>query len=193
MLVAFDLMDTLVTDPYRAAHEAATGMTFEAFERVRPDGVYHALERGDIGEDEYWRRLADCGITVSSETFHDVRRGGYRWLPGMRDLVRDCARSHRVVVASNYPDWIEDVRRDLLDDIECYASYHCGVRKPEPEFFTCLCAAYDVPVTELVLVDDKPENCAAVDALGGTGVVFTGEAAARAALRRAGVLPEVPA
>jgi HAD superfamily hydrolase (TIGR01509 family) len=188
MLVAFDLMDTLLVDPYRAAHEAATGLTFEEFETRRPDGVYHALERGEIAEDEYWRRLAECGIAVSAETFHDVRRRGYAWLLGMRELLADCALLHRVVVASNYPDWIEDVRRDHLGDVACYVSYRCGVRKPDPAFFTALCATFGVPVRDLVLVDDKDENCAAVRALGGRAVTFTGAGAARAALAGYGVL-----
>ena len=188
MLVAFDLMDTLLVDPYRAAHEAATGLTFEEFEARRPYGVYHALERGEIAEAEYWRRLAACGVTVVPETFHDVRRRGYAWLPGMRDLLAECAARHRVVVASNYPDWIEEVLRDHLGDVACHVSYRCGVRKPDPAFFTGLGEAFGVAVADLVLVDDKEENCAAVRALGGRAVRFTGAAATRAGLAGYGVL-----
>jgi putative hydrolase of the HAD superfamily len=193
MLVAFDLMDTLITDPYRAAHEAATGMPFDAFELVRPDGVYHALERGEIPEAEYWRRLTECGIAVSSERFHEVRRSGYRWLPGMRLLVRECARLHRVVVASNYPDWIDELRREHLGDIDSYVSYECGVRKPDPAFFAGLCTTFRASPADLVLVDDKPENCAAVELLGGAGIVFTDVASTREELARVGVLPREPA
>ena len=49
-VLVFDVMDTLLTDPYREAHKAATGRGFAEFESLRPEGVYHAFERGEIGE-----------------------------------------------------------------------------------------------------------------------------------------------
>ena len=42
--IVFDVMDTLLHDPYREAYEAATGLRFEAFAAVHPEDAYLALE-----------------------------------------------------------------------------------------------------------------------------------------------------
>jgi HAD superfamily hydrolase (TIGR01509 family) len=185
MLIAFDLMDTLVTDPYRVATEAATGMTFARFEELRPPGVYFRLERGEIEEELYWDSLRQHGVPVQTDVFHATRRAGYCPIPGMAQLLADCRRVARVVIASNYPVWIEEVMCDVLGwpDLPCYASYTCGVRKPSPLFFEGLCQAYGVAPSELVLVDDKNVNVTAVHRIGGTGILFRSAAGTRRRLR----------
>ena len=190
MLIVFDLMDTLLVDPYLLAHEAASGLTFEHFERLRPHGVYHRLERGEIAEEEYWSSLRRSGIDFDVELFHKVRRAGYRWLDGMRELAAECAASHRTVVASNYPHWIEQVHWDFLAalEIEAFASCQFGVRKPARRFFALLCERTGAAPHELVLIDDKPQNADAVTALGGTGILFVSPQDARERLRSAGAL-----
>lgn len=190
MLIVFDLMDTLLTDPYLAAHEAASGLTFEQFEVSRPDGVYHRLERGEIGEQEYWDSLRRAGIDFDVELFHRVRRAGYRWLDGMRELTAECAAAHRTVVGSNYSDWIDELARDYLAElrVEVFASYQFGVRKPDPRFFELLCARTGTRLPDLVLIDDKPENIDAVVAVGGAGIVFRSARDTRERLRELGAL-----
>ncbi|MEU8927111.1 HAD-IA family hydrolase [Kitasatospora sp. NPDC048545] len=191
MLIVFDLMDTLLTDPYRQAHEAASGLGFAEFDSLRPPGAYHRLERGEISEGEYWRSIRESGIAFDVDVFHTVRRQGYRWLPGMRELVADCAAVYRTVVGSNYPDWITEIGRDFLTGlgVDVYASYRFGVRKPSADFFLMLCEQSGVTPEELVLVDDKPGNTAAVLALGGRGITFTSAPQARELLGLAGETP----
>jgi putative hydrolase of the HAD superfamily len=182
-------MDTLLTDPFRRAHEAACGRTFAEFEAVRPDGEYHRLERGEIAEADYWRSLVDSGLDWDINKFHRVRRAGYTWIEGMQTLVAACAAGNQVVIGSNYPDWIEEVVRDHLGwlDLQVFASYQVGVRKPAYRFFKLLSDQAGVQVRDLVLVDDKRVNTDAVAALGGVGVHFTSAARTRETLRWAGV------
>ncbi|GAB3066785.1 HAD-IA family hydrolase [Micromonospora schwarzwaldensis] len=189
MLIVFDLMDTLLTDPFQAAHEAACGMSFAEFETLRPDGLYHRLERGEVEEGEYWRGLVTSGLRWDTEEFHRTRRAGYAWIDGMRDLLVDCTARHRVAIGSNYPVWIDEVVGDHLAglDVGVFASCRLGVRKPRPEFFERLAEQAGTAVTDLILVDDKKVNVDAVTAVGGTGVHFTTAAETRAALRTAGV------
>lgn len=189
MLIVFDLMDTLLTDPFLRAHEAACGLTFAEFEAVRPDGVYHRLERGEITEADYWRSLIDSGLDWDVEEFHRVRREGYAWIEGMRDLVSDCTAVNTVVIGSNYADWIDEVVRDHLHglDVGVFASCRLGVRKPSPRFFELVADATNTPLREVLLVDDKGVNTDAVAALGGIGVRFTDATDTRQALRKAGV------
>jgi HAD superfamily hydrolase (TIGR01509 family) len=190
VVVVFDLMETLLTDPYRAAHEAATGLDFEELHRLRPPEVYHRLERGEIEEETYWASLRDAGIGVDEEVFHEVRRNGYQWLDGMRELVQECAAVHRTVVGSNYPDWIVEVAAEFLGDlrIDVVASCQLGVRKPSVRFFEEICERFAAPPQELVLIDDKKANTEAVARLGGLGIRFVSAAETRRQLTRACVL-----
>jgi HAD superfamily hydrolase (TIGR01509 family) len=194
MIVVFDLMQTLVTDPYRAAHEAATGLSWAEFEARRPDGVYHSLERGEIAESEYWQALRDAGIVVDVERFHRTRRAGYRWLPGMRELLAECAGHGPVVVASNYPVWIDDVQAPAFaaQGVRVHASCRLGVRKPDISFFVALAEREGVSVGDLVLVDDAPVNVEGIERAGGAGVTMTGAGPVRDRLVRLGALPNNP-
>jgi FMN phosphatase YigB (HAD superfamily) len=189
VLIVFDLMGTLLADPFVAAHEAASGMTFTKFEMLRPDGLYHRLEIGEIDEADYWSGLVASGIPWRTEEFHRVRLAGYAWIDGMRELVADCLAQHSVAIGSNYPDWIDEVVRDHLAglDVAVFASCRLGVRKPSAEFFERLADQAGTAVNELILIDDKRGNTDAVAALGGIGVPFTTAADARLALRKAGV------
>ena len=91
-ILAFDLMGTLVTDPYLEAYEAASGLPWEAFRRLRPGDAYPALERGEIAEGEYWGRLRAAGIPIDEERFHDVRAARCSSSPTIR---RGCGMSRR--------------------------------------------------------------------------------------------------
>ncbi|MGW7032376.1 HAD-IA family hydrolase [Streptomyces xanthophaeus] len=190
MIIAFDLMDTLVSDPYRSAHEQAFGITYEEFEQRRPEGLYHRLERGEMEEEAYWAALRDAGLSFDTSVFHRARRSGYAWLEGMRELVAECAAVHRTVIASNYPSWIEEIARDVLDGtgLDIYASYRFGVRKPSERFFHLLCEKTGVEPRDLVLIDDTRANTDALAGLGGLGIPFESADATRQQLRRSGLL-----
>ncbi|TQF08009.1 hypothetical protein E6W39_00155 [Kitasatospora acidiphila] len=191
MIIVFDLMGTLVHDPYRTAYAEAAGCTFEEFQRARPPELYHALERGEITEAAYWRALRASGLSIDPHRFHRLRRQGQQWLPGMRRLVADCAALHRTVIGSNYPVWIRQVARDLLGGlpIEVHASCDLGVRKPAAGFFEEIARRAGHRPQDLLLIDDKSENTRALEQLGGLTVTFTDSRQARAQLRGHGLLP----
>lgn len=189
-IIAFDLMDTLIRDPYRLAHEAATGMSFEEFETKRPYGVYHSLERGEVGEEYYWYSLREAGIAIDVDRFHDIRRCGYTWLPGMKELLVDITAIHRVIIASNYPVWIHDVQREYLGDfnLEVCSSCHLGVRKPSPDFFVGLCARHKVDIHNLILIDDTLDNIRGARAAGANAIHFAGAPVLRRSLVQLGLI-----
>ena len=188
-VVAFDLMDTLVRDPYREALEAATGLPLpELFQRRLPN-LYPDFECGRITEQQYWQGMTDAGIAVDPDVFHRTRRAGYEWLPGMRDLLEDVSANARCVIASNYPDWIHEVVAPLDGVIDAvYASHDLGVRKPDPVFFERLLAAEVVPADQVLFVDDRESNVEAARSLGMPAIRFTDALALRKDLRTAGLL-----
>jgi FMN hydrolase / 5-amino-6-(5-phospho-D-ribitylamino)uracil phosphatase len=197
-VVALDLMDTLVSDPYREALRAATGLDVgELFER-RPAASWPAFERGELDEDAYWQGFRDVGIDFDPEAFHAARRAGTRLLPGMRTLLSDVRARVPVLVASNYPRWVHQVVADVLDgDVDgVVASCDVGTRKPEPAFYAhvlgaarSLTGTTPVEASAVLFVDDRETNVEAARAQGFDAVRFEGAAALRDALTVRGVLP----
>jgi HAD superfamily hydrolase (TIGR01509 family) len=190
MIVVFDLMGTLLHDPFEIAYAQAAGCTFEEFQSVRPLEVYHRFERGEISEDEYWHSLRVRGIDLDVRKFHLLRRGGYRWLDGMRSLLRDCAKAHRTVIGSNYPVWIADVAHLFSDTppLDVFASCDMAVRKPDPQFFRLIARMTGQSPRSLVLIDDKRENVEALRAMGGLGIHHTSPVRTRQVLAAHAVL-----
>lgn len=185
-------MDTLVRDPFREALTAATGRTLGELFSLRDAEVYPAFERGEIDEAVYWASYPRAGIAVDPDRFHEVRRAGTTWLPGMRELVLDVrAAGVAVVVASNYPHWLAEHAAGLLAGLceDVVGSYQVGARKPDPRFFERLLERLDAGPAEVVFVDDRDANLEGARRVG-LPTVRAGEAdAVRAGLQRLGVLP----
>jgi FMN hydrolase / 5-amino-6-(5-phospho-D-ribitylamino)uracil phosphatase len=179
--IAFDLMDTVVRDPYREALEAATGLTIDELFRRRSGHAYPAFERGELSEAEYWEVYAEAGIDVDPDAFHRVRLDRTRWLPGMRELLDELAGVVLRVTASNYPLWIDDLAAGRLAGRfeRVLASCHLGVRKPDPAFFDRLLEELVLDAPQVLFVDDREENTAAARASGLRAHRFEGAAELR--------------
>jgi len=190
-VIVFDVMGTLLRDPYREAYEFATGLTFEAFESVRPEGAYHALERSEIDESAYWEALRDAGIPVDVGRFHRIRRAGYEWLPGMQELLEETAARHRVIIASNYPaGWIAEVHTRFFRSIqaEVCGSWELHVRKPSLEFYDRMVGWFGLEPATTVLIDDSEPNIEGAVGAGWQGVRYRDAARTREALGALGIL-----
>lgn len=173
-LIAFDVMDTLLYDPWREALRAATGLPAEEVVHRRDPSIWTRLEQGQISEDTYWDHLRELKLPVDPQLFHQVRRAGYSWLPGMQDLLRQLiARGHQVVLATNYPVWYKELQAGLLAEVPApvYASCSIGACKPDAAYFEHILADRNMAYDSLVLIDDTPVNATAVSKFGGTGIV----------------------
>ncbi len=188
--VAFDLMDTLLADPFRDALWAATGLTLDQLAERRPPHVHPAFERGELTEQEYWAAFAHAGIEVDPAAFHRVRRDGTTWLAGMAELLDDLAGQVVRVTATNYPVWVEElVERHLDGRVEQVVSSHqLGVRKPDAGFYAGLLDAVELPACQVLFVDDRPVNVAGAQAVGLRAHRFTDVRAVRSWLADHGVL-----
>jgi HAD superfamily hydrolase (TIGR01509 family) len=184
-VVVFDVMDTLLHDPYREAYEAATGLTFDAFQALGTEAEYRALERSEIDEAAYWSVVRRAGAAVDEDRFHATRRAGYGWLPGMRDLLMETAARDRVILSSNYPaGWIADVRARFFDDVpvEVCGSSELGACKPEPAFFEGLADRFGLDPGTTVLVDDVARNVDGAVAAGWHAILHHDATSTREAL-----------
>jgi HAD superfamily hydrolase (TIGR01509 family) len=190
-LIAFDIMDTLIYDPWREALSAATGLPADEVVRRRDPGIWPRLERGEITEAVYWDHLRERNIPAKPEIFHQVRRAGYQWLPGMQDLLlRLVAGGQSVVLATNYPVWYKELKSDLLADIDVtiYASCLIGARKPASTYFDHIVTGHSVEYSDLVLIDDAAANTDAVNLLGGIGITHVNATTTKRQLTEMGVL-----
>ena len=184
-VVVFDVMDTLLHDPYREAYRAGTGLTFDAFASLGTEPAYRALERAEIDEDAYWSIVRASGAEVDEDRFHATRRAAYRWLPGMRELLDRTAARDRVILSSNYPaTWIADVRTRFFDDVpvEVCGSCELGACKPERRFFDRLRDRLGLDPARTVLVDDAARNVDGAVATGWHGVLHRDAASTEEAL-----------
>lgn len=162
-VVAFDVMDTLLHDPYREALRAATGLELSQLRDRRDPALYPAFERGELTEAAYWAGHREAGLHVDPAAFHRVRRARSTWLPGMQQLLAELAgRVHRVT-ASNYPVWIEELAAGSLAGHldEVLASHHLGARKPDQAFYVRLLERLRVAAAEVAFIDDREANVAA--------------------------------
>ena len=189
----FDLMGTVVYDPYLEALEAGTGMDFATAARVRDPQCWPDFEIGAIDEAEFVRRFfpADNGERrFDAAAFHRVRREGYRYLPGMVALLESLGGTIDRYVASNYPVWIEDMRTEFEFDRYfegIYASCHLGVRKPDPRFYSAILDDLGVQAGACLFIDDRRGNCDAAAELGLGVHLFDGVDGLRTRLQAEGL------
>lgn len=191
-VVCLDVMGTVIADPYREALRAGTGLSLPRLREVVDAEAWPAFERGEIDQSTWERRFIADPIdgALDPVAFNRVRLAGYRWLPGMRPLVEALAAQVPVVLATNYPVWAAPlIARTGLAPLVAgvVASYHIGVRKPDPAFFGHLASAAGEPPSRLLFVDDRPDNCAAARAAGMAALRFEGAEALRGGLRAAGL------
>jgi HAD superfamily hydrolase (TIGR01509 family) len=192
--VCFDLMDTVIYDPFREAIEAGTGLDLKTAAKHRDASCWPAFEIAEIDEETFARRYFPEGspFRFDMEAFHRVRREGYRFLPGMRELVGALGGRVDRYVASNYPVWIEEVRHTFaLDTLfeDVIASHHLRARKPAPTFFEGLLARVPHAAEACLFVDDRVDNCEGAERMGMRAHHFTSAEDLEARLRTEKLLP----
>ncbi len=190
----FDLMGTVVYDPYLEAIEAATATDVKAAFAKRDAECWPQFELGVIAEDEFVRRFfaePDADHRFDIEAFNRVRREGYRLLPGMEELLGSLTDRVDCYIASNYPVWIDQLCSEFGFDRTfrgVYASCRMGLRKPDPAFFTAILDDLGVGPQRCLFVDDRAENCDAAARVGLPVHLFDGAEALRMRLQREGLL-----
>jgi FMN hydrolase / 5-amino-6-(5-phospho-D-ribitylamino)uracil phosphatase len=192
--ILFDLMGTVVYDPYLEAIAAATGMSPDATFKVRDRQCWPDFERGAIDEAEFVRRFfpdPQAGQVFDIAAFNQARRSGYDFLPGVEQLLGDLQGVTARYVASNYPVWIEELRTTFRLERYFegfYASCYLGVRKPERAFFDAILDDLDLAASRCLFVDDRLSNCEAAASLGMAVHHFEHATGLRARLVRDGLL-----
>ncbi|MCU0230714.1 MAG: HAD-IA family hydrolase [Acidobacteria bacterium] len=187
-LLALDLMDTLIVDPYREALVATTGRALEELAPFRNEESWHDFELGRIDERTYAERfLPPAAGPFDIERYKRELNRRYAWVPGMERLALRAATRVPIHVLSNYPVWYEELRgRFLLDRFVSghHPSYLLRARKPAPAFFRHALRRIGVEASAVLFVDDRDANVGAAREVGMRAVKFEGADELDETLRR---------
>jgi putative hydrolase of the HAD superfamily len=171
-----------------SAADAPVERLTDAYWQLRP-----AYDRADFGAADYWRRVgrlagheqeySDAEVAELTEMDSDS------WLhlqAGTVALVEELAAAgHRLAVLSNAPaETAAAIAALPVTRHFEHLMFSCELKavKPDPECFAAALARLGTPATEVILVDDRPENVTAAAALGMRAVHFSGPGQARALL-----------
>ena len=96
------------------------------------------------------------------------------------------ARGYRLYILSNYGKRSFEINSPRYGFLPLtdgqLISYEVQRLKPEPEIYESLCERFGIRPEESVFIDDVPANVRAAEALGFSGIVFTGRESAGARL-----------
>ena len=142
-VLLFDVMGTLVHDPFFEEVPAFFGVSFEALLPQLEPGPWVQFERGEIDQETLLRRFFRDGRAFDHAGLVACVRAAYRYLPGVEALLTDlsaaCAgEGVSMHTLSNYPPWYRMIEERLrLSDyvLWSFVSCHTGVRKPDPEAY----------------------------------------------------------
>ena len=191
-VVFFDVMGTLVRDPFFEDIPAFFGMSLTEFIRLKHPTAWLDFEHGDISEEEYLCRMFADGRTVDGGALVATIVNAYRWLDGMESLAAELhGRGIGLHTLSNYSVWYRYIEEKLALSRYLkwtFVSCDAGVRKPGREAFLGAAAAVGRAPEECLLIDDVRDNCVGAEAAGMPAIHFCGAAELRAELLRRGLL-----
>jgi FMN hydrolase / 5-amino-6-(5-phospho-D-ribitylamino)uracil phosphatase len=191
-VILWDLMDTLVRDPFFTHMAPFFGLAFEQLLQAKHPTAWGEFELGRIDEAELYRRFFRDGRAIDGAGLKRCMGEAYAWIDGMEALVSELhARGVEMHLLSNYPDWYRlcDERLGVSRYVQTrFVSCHTGVRKPAAEAYLNACRSLNVGPAQCLFVDDREANCEAARRLSIDSVCFAGAAPLRAALVQRGLL-----
>ncbi len=192
-VILWDLMDTLVRDPFFTHMPAFFGMSLEQLVRAKHPHSWREFELGRISEDELYASFFRDGRSIDGPGLKRAMRSGYAWIDGMAPLLGELRdRGVQMHLLSNYPAWYQlcDERLGVCALVApSFVSCRTGVRKPDAAAYLGASAALGRSPAQCLFVDDRGPNCEAARAVGMDAQHFDGDVAAlRAELARRGLL-----
>jgi FMN phosphatase YigB (HAD superfamily) len=181
-IVLWDLMDTLVRDPFFTHVAAHFGLSFDELMRDKHPTAWRDFELGVIDEQTLYRNFFADGRAIDGPGLKRTMLHAYAWIDGIPELLRELVvRGVSMHLLSNYPPWYA-LLCDRLGVSELvtpsFVSCHTGVRKPDPEAYLGAARELAVSPAECLFVDDREGNVRAAREVGMPAVRFTGDVGA---------------
>lgn len=192
-VILWDLMDTLVRDPFFTHMAEFFGLSFEELLQAKHPTAWGQFERGQISEAELYASFFRDGRAIDGEGLKQRMRLGYRWIEGMEPLLRELGTlGVEMHLLSNYPEWYRlcDEQLGVCRLVKpSFVSCHTGLRKPSADAYLGACRTLGRPPQRCLFIDDREQNCAAALAVGMDAIRFCNDVPGlRFALQQRGLL-----
>ncbi|KVI07570.1 HAD-like domain-containing protein [Cynara cardunculus var. scolymus] len=167
-VLLFDIMDTIVRDPFNHDIPAFFGMSMKELLECKHPTAWIEFEKGLIDEMELERIFFKDGRHFDLE--------GYSYLEGVEELL--CAlkdNGYEMHAFTNYPIWYRMIEDKLkLSSYLSWTFCSCiiGKRKPDPDFYSEVLKHLDTEPKNCVFVDDRIKNVDAAKETGINGIQF---------------------
>jgi HAD superfamily hydrolase (TIGR01509 family) len=180
-VLLWDVMDTIVRDPFRSAMPEYLGITFEAMLREKHPTAWVDFETGLLDEAQFGARFYADGRGIDAGGLLGHIRRHYRYIDGIEPLLAELrARGVAMHVLSNYPCWYRAIEEEtgLSRYVPwTFVSCHTGLRKPDASCFMHAIRSLGVAADDCVLIDDRHTNCDGARAVGMQALRFDGDVA----------------
>jgi FMN hydrolase / 5-amino-6-(5-phospho-D-ribitylamino)uracil phosphatase len=181
-VILWDVMDTLVVDPFRHVMPAFFGMTLAEMLAQKHPSNWARFEKSELSEAEFLPAFFEDCRPFDGDGFKACVRESYRWIEGIEPLlVALSARGVEMHTLSNYPEWyawIEE-RLGLSRYVRwTFVSCRTGLRKPDPAAYEHAATQLGLAPEALLFIDDRRGNCEAARSIGMPAIHFEGDVAA---------------
>jgi len=191
-IVLWDIMGTLVHDPFFEEMPRFFGMSFDSLLEAKHPDAWVEFERGELSQDEFLSGFFADRREFDRCDFIEAVASSYRWIPGMKELLGDLREAGCTMHAfSNYPVWYRFIeeRLELSRFIDwTFVSCLTGLRKPNPGAYAHVLDALAVPPDRCLFIDDRAKNCEAAREQGIESIVFEGAQPLRSSMQQIGLL-----
>ncbi|KAL2482233.1 Haloacid dehalogenase-like hydrolase (HAD) superfamily protein [Forsythia ovata] len=168
-ILLFDVMDTIVRDPFYHDVPAFFGMSMKELLECKHPTAWIEFEKGLINEMELAGIFFKDGRSFDLEGLKSCMRTGYSYIEGVEELLQALKKNgYEMHAFTNYPIWYKIIEDKLkLSSYLSWTFCSCimGKRKPDPDFYLDVLKHLKVEPANCVFVDDRMRNVeAAIDA-----------------------------
>ncbi|KAJ4955163.1 hypothetical protein NE237_011946 [Protea cynaroides] len=175
-ILLFDVMGTIVRDPFYEDIPAFFRMTFKELIECKHPTAWIEFEDGRINEMELAGKFFKDGRSFDLEGLKECMRRGYSYIDGVEELLcRLKQNNYEMHAFTNYPTWYTMIEDKLK--ISSYLSWtfcSCitGQRKPVADFYWKALRHLEVKPASCVFIDDRMANVEAAVNVGMVGLHF---------------------
>jgi HAD superfamily hydrolase (TIGR01509 family) len=183
-VLLFDVMGTLVYEPFYVEVPAFFGMSLEELLEAKHPSSWAEFETGHIDEATLFATFFKDRREFDHQQLKSCMASAYRWLDGMQELLTELrAAGFSIHALSNYPEWYRLIEERLgLSRYLAWSFVSCntGVRKPDPQAFLLAVQALGVAPGDCIFVDDQERNCRTARGVGMDAIRFQDSSSLRA-------------
>ncbi|KAI5648926.1 hypothetical protein M9H77_34931 [Catharanthus roseus] len=177
-ILLFDVMDTLVRDPFYEDIPAFFRMPMKELLECKHPTAWIEFEEGLIDEPTLARKFFKDQRSFDLEGLKSCMKRGYSYINGVEELLCSLKKNgYEMHAFTNYPIWYTMIEEKLkLSNYLSWTFCSCkfGKRKPDTDFYLEVLKHLDVEPGNCIFVDDRMKNVEAAIEAGFRGFQFKG-------------------